>query len=268
MYKVKVNYHSGVKEYICYTKEEADEMNINYKHWSEAKKGDWCITDDNVVAKVFYVNDYKKGARYIRCPWGRYIGKPSRKLEVLKFKSRQGKSFAERAQSSKRTRLFAKYMAQRYNVQAAAEWLNDGKAGPSTIKYWTKRLNTRAVQKMIGKELENLLEERGFSKGDVIDLMKYVVDVAKKEKKLNILMEMIGNLQKMHGIDEPDSVKTHRVLEEHKKRMSIDEVVEEERRITIKDESPKLPEKVEVEDKKEIVEVEEVGTQAEQEEEA
>lgn len=43
------------REYPVYTAEEAGEKGLAYVHWTEAKVGDWCLSDDGFVVKCFRI---------------------------------------------------------------------------------------------------------------------------------------------------------------------------------------------------------------------
>ena len=57
--KLKVNDWNDVT-YVISTKAEADERGLDYKYWKEAKKGDFCISDDGYVSDVIDRKKYNE----------------------------------------------------------------------------------------------------------------------------------------------------------------------------------------------------------------
>jgi|APSaa5957512576_1039674.scaffolds.fasta_scaffold04907_8 hypothetical protein len=266
MYTVTVKYKTGPITYECYTQEEANIMNIRYVHWSEAIVGEYCTSDDGVVAITLAANEYANGSKYIRCPWGRFISRKTTKLLVKDRKGRydtKGRTYDEFVQSSQKHRLIAKYLANNYNLEEALKWMFGDKLTNTKRHKWRKTIKTKAMEKMIGDELETILEERGLTKGDTIDLMNYVINKAKDEGKLGLLMEMIDKLQRMHGISEPPKTSTQKVLTATSTTEMIDSIRTEELKLEENHESYKSPKKEETEET-EAVEVAEVLEEVEQ----
>ncbi|MBT7929816.1 hypothetical protein HN682_07885 [Candidatus Peregrinibacteria bacterium] len=241
-------------------------MNIRYVHWSEAIVGEYCTSDDGVVAITLAANEYANGSKYIRCPWGRFISRKTTKLLVKDRKGRydtKGRTYDEFVQSSQKHRLIAKYLANNYNLEEALKWMFGDKLTNTKRHKWRKTIKTKAMEKMIGDELETILEERGLTKGDTIDLMNYVINKAKDEGKLGLLMEMIDKLQRMHGISEPPKTSTQKVLTATSTTEMIDSIRTEELKLEENHESYKSPKKEETEET-EAVEVAEVLEEVEQ----
>ena len=73
--------------YEIYTKDEAKERNIDYKHWRECKKGDYGISDDGFVAICLNRREYKNTSNLV-FPYGQGFARKtgSAKLEYLPHK--------------------------------------------------------------------------------------------------------------------------------------------------------------------------------------
>ena len=57
MYQISIRHRDkGLRQYSIFTKEEADNEGIEYKHWKEAEIGDYAISDDGYVAMVIQKN--------------------------------------------------------------------------------------------------------------------------------------------------------------------------------------------------------------------
>ncbi len=163
--------------------------------------------------------------------------------------------------------LIEENLANDYNIDKALEWIYGEDLTPNKKKSWTKRIKTKAMQRMIGEELEKLLEERNLGKAGTLDLLEDLLKLAKSEKKYSILLELLTKLQRMNGIEEPHKQTTTAILTQTTQRSTIDEIRKEERKLEIRNESHELPEKAET-GQEEAVEVQEDPEEVEQKEEA
>ena len=58
MFTITINHNdTGKTDYPVYSKEEALEKNIDFKHWQKALQGEYALTDDGYVAKVIKIKE-------------------------------------------------------------------------------------------------------------------------------------------------------------------------------------------------------------------
>ena len=94
MYQIPVNHKKGKVWYSIYTKEEADESSIPYKHWKEVNAGEYALSDDKIVALVISKKKYPHKASgsdsiYLRFPWGYHMFQPKYKNTKLNAQGRK-----------------------------------------------------------------------------------------------------------------------------------------------------------------------------------
>lgn len=173
--------------HLVYEKKEADEQNLQYTHWKEAKIGEWCISDDGFVAKVLDRRVFKKGEMVI-LPYTRsFCGKNDKILfsKCQNYTNLNGKSWQDAEIKKKRAKNTIRVAAMMTLTgtldyeKLGQIYRPDQRIPAATVKRFLKQRETQA---MIREEIATQLVESGLTDKYVLDTIKEAVALAKVNK--------------------------------------------------------------------------------------
>jgi len=239
MYTIDIH-HKGDKEptvYRVYRQEEADSDKIEYKYWREANEGEYGLSDDNYVAKVISKSIYKATSVYIRFPYGYTFFNPKYSSVLLNAAGRKsnttisGKTNWEVIQNGQTMKNLAMVYAQTMNFDKAIDHVIDNPSDNQKIM-WKRRMKKEKFKDMVRDELQKLLSEHGLTEDYTLDLFEQTIQTARAKGDVTNLMRAIENLQDMHGMKDKHLVKTTEQIESTSNVKLIDELREEEEKLT------------------------------------
>ena len=239
MYTIDIH-HKGDKKpttYIVFKKEEADDKNLPYKYWREADEGEYGISDDNYVAKVISKSIYKRNSIYIRYPYGYTFYNPNYSSVKLKASGRKsnttisGKTNWEVLSNGQTMKNLAMVYAQTMNFDKTIDHVIDNPSNNQRVM-WKRRMKKEKFKGMVRDELQKLLSEHGLTEDYTLDLFEKTIQTAKAKGDVTNLMRAIENLQDMHGMKDKHLVKTTEQIESTSNVKLIDELREEEEKLT------------------------------------
>tara|TARA_R100000152_G_scaffold20717_2_gene15541 strand:- start:8824 stop:9591 length:768 start_codon:yes stop_codon:yes gene_type:complete len=244
MYTIQIAHKDkGTVVYNIYTKGEADERKIPYKHWTKASIGEYALSDDNYVAKVIQRKSYtdnKRGSNdYIRMPWGYCFHNPNRDHRPFNVGGRKsnttysGKRPIEvRAKQKPMQDLAIAYGATwDYNMAIDTVFKD---ATPSDRRKYTRYMKSEVFKTMVQDNLKALLEDKGYSEGDIIDLLSTAMEMAKDKKDITNFIRVIENIQDMLGMKDKKVVKTENQLTATNTKALLEELKAEEAQLNAK----------------------------------
>ena len=85
---------------------------------------------------------------------------------------------------------------------------------------------------MVRDELQALLKEHGMTEEYTLQLLSDTIDTAKAKGDVTNLMRAVDNLQDMHGMKDKNQIKTVEQIEATSNVKLIDELREEEEKLT------------------------------------
>ena len=241
MYTITIKHKDvGAKVYDVFSIEEADEKGIDYKHWKEAKQGEYGASDDGYVSKVIKRKTYNnkdKPMDYIRFAWGytfynpRYNGKPLKAAGRKSNTTLTGKSYIEAHKNSQIMRDLA---------MAAAHFAKPDKVIDEVLgkdiedwerRKWKRTMKSEVFQSMKREELAKRLQKHDLTEDYTLELLQDGIKMAKEKKDVPSIMRAVENLQDMHGMKDKHLVKTTEKLEATSSTKLLDEIIEEEKSI-------------------------------------
>ncbi len=248
MYTINIH-HKGDNApttYKIYRKEEADNEDLEYKHWREAREGEYGLSDDDYVAKVISKSIYKPTSIYVRYPYGYTFFNPKYTSVQLKASGRKsnttisGKTNWEVLSNGQKMKNLAMVYAQTMDYDKAIEHVLDNPTDNQKIM-WKRRMKKEKFKDMVRDELQELLKEHGMTEEYTLQLLEDTIQTAKAKGDVTNLMRAVDNLQDMHGMKEKHLVKTTEQIEATSNTKLIDELRETEdkliaTRTTVKEE--------------------------------
>jgi hypothetical protein len=235
MYTIDIH-HKGddaPTTYKIYKKQEADNKNLEYRHWREAGEGEYGISDDNYVAKVISKSIYKPTSIYVRYPYGYTFFNPKYTSVHFKASGRKsnttisGKTNWEVLSNGQKMKNLAMVYAQTMNYDKAIEHVLDNPTNNQKIM-WKRRMKKEKFKDMVRDELQELLKEHGMTEAYTLELLEETIKKAKDKGDVTNLMRAVDNLQDMHGMKEKHLVKTTEQIEATSNTKLIDELKETE----------------------------------------
>ena len=91
---------------------------------------------------------------------------------------------------------------------------------------------------MLREEMQKLLHDKGYTEGDVVDMLTKGLDMAEKKGDITNFLKVVENMQDMLGMKDKPITKTTQKLEAYSTRNLLDEIAKEEKSL--------IAEKVEV----------------------
>ena len=181
--------------------------------WRDGKEGDWVLTDHDYVCQALRM--LKIGnKKCIRTLCGTFDVNGSYKMFgengiVDNIYSFSGKHSFDSDRLSGKQKLFAQYVARGDNAIDAYRKAHPDAKSESYIKHRTSSLlKTESVQKMIKKEIKEVLASEGVTPEWIIGKYKTVVDMADKESDC---LRALESLTKIAGMFDTQDTKSEQL---------------------------------------------------------
>lgn len=214
------------KDYAIYTKEEAEELGMEYTpDWKKASPGDWALTDDgyivelhkrkryvkpNRVADHFTFTFCRKFVSYKR-EGGKIMGAPTLEYEpfrAMKEGSYTGmipQSWAEQEEKKTRTKRVVKLYARIFLAQEGElsedDWealgrvyRPDQKVPVATVRRLFKE---ERIIDMVAEELKKLLGGKGLTEEAVLDMYESIRKRATKLGQMGVAKSIVDTYRDM-----------------------------------------------------------------------
>ena len=208
----------GFKHYVFNSKEEFQDHFLPHvpplhKNWRNAEEGDWVLTDDGYVCQILRKSKIGK-KMCIRTLCGTYdvtakfdmIGEKGIADNIYSF---SGKHSFDTDKVSGKQQLFAQYVAKGDNAIEAYKKSHPDAKSESYIKRRTSSLlKTESVQKMIKKEIQEVLASEGVSPEWIIGKYKTIADVADRESDS---LRALESLSKIAGLFDTQETKSEQL---------------------------------------------------------
>jgi hypothetical protein len=233
-----------------YTVAEADEIGIAYKPWDEVHEpGDWALSEDGYVCELLRKVEYGRHVDGDASKYGLWIfpgcvvarykkyAKTKRNPDTLILGDvltgeRRAKSLAEAANSEKGREVMRYYLLNGKNIDKAVFQAIPMATSPEVGK-WRAVSKTEEWNKMINKELQDLLEAQGFSRQSVVELMDQIKTMALEKKDLTTLMRILENLFDIYGFKDKKVVKQTAELTHSQTQELLDSIMKNEHKLTV-----------------------------------
>ena len=235
MYTINIH-HKGddaPTTYKIYRQKEADNENLEYKHWREAKEGEYGVSDDEFVAKVISKSVYNPSSIYIRYPYGYTFFNPKYSSTKLKASGRKanntisGKTQWEVLTNGQKMKNLAMVYAQTMDYDKTIEHVLENPTDNQKVM-WKKRMKKERFKDMVRDELQALLKDHGLTEAYTLELLEETIKKAKDKGDVTNLMRAVDNLQDMHGMIDKHLIKTTEQIEPTSNTKLIDELRETE----------------------------------------
>ena len=181
--------------------------------WRQGLEGDWILTDDGYVCQVLRLSRIGK-KMCIRTLCGTYDVNGSVQMIgdngiVDNIYSFSGKHSFDTDKVSAKQQLFAQYVAKGDNAIEAYRKSHPDARSESYIKHRTSNLlKTESVQKMIKKEIQEVLASEGVSPEWIIGKYKTIADVADRESDS---LRALESLSKIAGLFDTQDTKSEQL---------------------------------------------------------
>ena len=201
--------------YEIYTKDEAKERNIDYKHWRECKKGDYGISDDGFVAICLNRREYKNTSNLV-FPYGQGFARKtgSAKLEYLPHKKSGSyvnlsakKNYELKAQKTQYKNFAKTYAAMvmaghvDYNVLGKVFDVNE----PQPMAKAKSLLKKEYMQTMVKNEITEVLADKNVDPSRVVDMINDAFIIAKEKNDPANMLRSAENFVDMLGMKQKKS---------------------------------------------------------------
>ena len=209
------------KEYVIYTKDEADNEGIDYKPWKSCRGGDWGLSTDGYVAECLKRREYKskpgvypKGVSYnLVFPYGQAFyssSYPERgSLEYRKheesgtYSSVSSKPQWKLERNRTRTKNFVQayvkqYLGGKLNYEVLGKIYRGDEKNP--IVRAKSLLKKKYIQDMISKELNEILVDKGIDEGTVFDMLLEAAEMARVKEQASNLLRVAENFIDIFGM--------------------------------------------------------------------
>ena len=243
MYTITIKHKGvGAKVYDVLSVEEANEQKIPYKHWKQAKEGEYAASDDGYVSRVIKRKTYNpkdKPMDYIRFAWGytfynpRYAGKPLNAAGRKSNTTLTGKSYIEAHKNSQIMQDLAMAAAHFAHPDKIIDEVLGKDVKDWERRKWKRTMKSEVFQSMKREELAKRLKKHALTEDYTLELLQEGIKMAKEKKDVPSVMRAVENLQDMHGMKEKHLVKTTEKLEATSSTKLLDEIIEEEKSIGI-----------------------------------
>ena len=242
MFTITINHNdTGKTDYPVYSKEEALEKNIDFKHWQKALEGEYALTDDGYVAKVIKIKEYtdkesKRISLYYRMPFGYIMWNP-------KYPKKQFNCGGRQANNTMSGKKWLDVISKSDNYRALATWAAisedrdvaiDKVFGPVSAgkrRKLRRHMRTETFRTMKREESQKLLADNFMDANYFVDLMKQGINIAVDKKDVNGIRGFVSDGMEIHGMKDKAVVRTTEKLEAVQTRKLIDNINQEEERL-------------------------------------
>ena len=169
------------KEYPVYSRDEADELGLSYKHPFDVLEGEYGVSSDNEVGICLKKSAMKSGAYKVKYPWGpsfiRSSGDNVKSAGRMNNYTASGKNDVRKHIKNRDDyQKLAHLMAQPGMTKAAAINMVYGHL-PDTKRYSIRKtMRTEVFRKMTKDELDKIVEEYPIGKLDTARALAAVLD--------------------------------------------------------------------------------------------
>lgn len=201
MDEITRKHRTGEATYYVYSKEEADELGLQYVPWKWAKTGQMALTDDGFVAVCIkrrgpYMDNKGKRWRYeLVFPFCTVFSN-RKTLDYERYRAGDDETESWAAKELKKPRairaveLYAQLMLERKGKLTDTDWKTIGaiyRPDQEIPEATAKRFIRQAeVQRMVAQKIAQMLSDRGITPETVVDDYLDLKERAKKAKNLNI----------------------------------------------------------------------------------
>lgn len=195
-----------------YERQEADDLGIEYVHWTLATKGQWAITDDDFVFNMIgvVVDHIKKAAstqtvKLFKTPWG--LVKYNSRYPTKKFRC-YGSTVPIRELHDEKIKRYLrgdlwKDLAMVYSLCFDADIAMHyvcPSLNPSLRNTYKMRMRTNVFREMVMENVKTSLEKSGIDQVWVLEQYKEIVDLAKEKKDYRTLATILDTLSSITGL--------------------------------------------------------------------
>jgi histone H3/H4 len=196
---VKRKVKGVVSEYSIYTKDEADDLGIQYKPWREAKVLEYIITDDAYVCQLIGTLKYEHQNGHIYeiliFPFKRILLTKSSKLLYT-----QKPDWVTQEMRRGRTKLVVKLFAQQL-IEGHVDYEMLGKLyrpdqriPEATVK---RLFRQERIQNMVKEEIRKELGEVGLDAKYVLKTMKKAIEIAESKDDAGNMLRGAADLSEL-----------------------------------------------------------------------
>ena len=169
------------KEYPVYSREEADELGLSYKHPFDTSEGEYGVSSEGEVSVCIKRSPpNKKNYTYIKYPWGpSFINSPNDKINsmgrennyTINGKNNRSRYLINRDEYKKLAYLLAQpRMTRKEAMQMVFGTI------PYSKKYEiTKTIKTKGFQSMVKDELDKIIEKYPIGKMDTAKALSAIL---------------------------------------------------------------------------------------------
>ena len=169
------------KEYPVYSREEADELGLSYKHPFEVSVGEYGVSSDGEVAECLKKNELKGGTFKVKYPWGPSFVRSSK--DDIKSSGRVN-NYTESGKNNRgkfvsnndNMKKLAHLMAQPGMNKKAAIHLVFGSIPDNKRYSLNKTMKMEVFRKMVNDELDKIVEAYPIGKMDTAKALAAVLD--------------------------------------------------------------------------------------------
>lgn len=174
------------KEYPVYSREEADELGLSYKHPFYVEKGEYGISDDHEVGICLYKKTMTSGGRItikVKYPWGpSFIRSDKGKIKSIGRPNNYGEPAPHKRSKSIKKRMdfkkLATLMAQPGMTTKDAIKLVFGNIKDSKLWSIKKKIKTEVFTQMTKEELQKIVEEFPIGRQDTARALSAILTQA------------------------------------------------------------------------------------------
>jgi len=230
------------KEYPVYSREEADELGLSYKHPFEVSEGEYGISSDGEVAICLKRSETKNGYLNIKYPWGpSFIKSIKSKVNsenrinnyTISGKNNRGKYTKGKHEYQKLAHL----MAQPGMKKNAAIQMVFGSI-PKNKEYSIKKtMRTEVFKQMTKDELDNIVDQFPIGKMDTAKALAAVLDKVMdwdgeqmgKDGDPKVAMTVLDKLMDMNEMKGKGKVVTTHQIEAHTVENTLADIQEKKK---------------------------------------
>ena len=205
------------REYSVYTREEAEERDIQFLDWRSVEPGQWGLTDDGWVGECIKKQQYEKKVNVV-FGFGHFFyykssGKGACNYEPRRdtesYSSVTAKPAWQTFKGKKQYKDFVKVYVNQL-INGNVDYTVLGKVFGEEKNFDIKArllLKKEYVKEMIDQELKKVFEEKGINEGSVIDMIKDAHEVAKVKNDPSNMLRAAENFVKILKMDAKEEKK-------------------------------------------------------------
>ena len=211
--KIRYKKTNGIwKKCYAYTKEEANELGIEYKDLRCKEYSEYVITDDDYVVKCIYKKEYPEGhgnQLYTKTEFGSifYRQKLLIDREIVPYAVHVMKRTLRRPEFP----LVVDYIVdsmlsgKKVKPETVTNILNLKVKNPKAV--WKNMMNTPEVRQAVQKSLSERLDDMGVNEQKVISLIEDAVEIGKTKKNGFVILKAAELMGKYLGMDAKTVIK-------------------------------------------------------------